>query len=134
MNETQYDKLYKWQALITDSEATDDTCFLEFEKKMAEHGIRTRVLPSVNGSGYTLWIPQKDYEIANGFFTGAVKASIDVHKELYHVFEMDLSFKNKALYEHKYKYNFGKNRFRTYIFTGLFVLFLLLLAKFVNFN
>lgn len=133
MNEAQYDKLYKWQALITDSEATHDTCFIEFEKNMAEHGIRTRVLPNAQGSGYTLWVPQKDYEVANGFFTGAVRAVIDGHKELYHVFDRDLSFKNKTLYEHKYKYMFGKNRFRTYIFTLLLLFIMFLLAKFVNF-
>lgn len=133
MDEERYEKLYKWQALTTDNDAMEDTCFLEFEKNMAEHGIRTRVLPNTHGSGYTLFVPLKDYEIAHGFFIGAVKAVIDTHKELYHVFDKDLSFKNKALYEQKYKYMFGKNQFRTYIFTGLLVFVLLLLAKFVKF-
>ncbi len=133
MSEKKYEELYKWQELTTDSEASDETCFIEFEKNMAEHGIRTRILPNEKGSGYTFWVPQKDYEIARGLFTGEVKAVIDSPKELYHVFDTDLTFKNKTLYESKYKNLFGKNRYRTYIITGVILVIMFLLAKFVKF-
>jgi hypothetical protein len=133
MNDAKYEKLYKWQKLTTDSEATDETCFIEFEKNMAEHGIRTRILPNEEGEGYTFWVPQKDFEIAHGLFTGDVKAVIDSQKELYHVFDTDLTFKNKVLYENKYKNLYGKNKYRTYIFTGVILVIMFLLARFVKF-
>lgn len=133
MSEENYEKLYKWKKLTTDGDATDDTCFIETEKNLAEHGIRTRVLPNERGTGYTLWVPLKDHEIADGLFTGEVKAVIDSPKELYHIFDTDLTFKNKVLYENKYKNLFGKNRFRTYIFTGILLVIMFLLAKFVKF-
>ena len=133
MSNEMYEKLYKWQELTTDTEATDETNFIDFEKNMAEHGIRTRILPNEQGTGFTFWVPQKDYELAKGLFTGEVKAVIDSPKELYHVFETDLTFKNKGLYENKYKNMFGKNRYRTYIFTGVLLVIMFLLAKFVKF-
>ena len=133
MSNGKYEKLYKWQELTTDSDATDETSFIEFEKNMAEHGIRTRILPNVRGTGYTFWVPQKDFEIAKGLFTGEAKAVIDSPKELYHVFDTDLTFKNKVLYESKYKNMFGKNRYWTYIFTGIILVIMFLLAKFVKF-
>ena len=133
MSNEAYEKLYKWQAITTDTEATDESGFIEFEKNMAEHGIRTRILPNERGTGYTFWVPQKDFEVANALFTGEVKAVIDSPKELYHVFDTDLTFKNKVLYESKYKNMFGKNRYRTYIFTGVILVIMFLLAKFVKF-
>ena len=56
MSNEMYEKLYKWQELTTDTEATDETNFIDFEKNMAEHGIRTRILPNEQGTGFTFWV------------------------------------------------------------------------------
>lgn len=128
-----YDHLFKWKLLTTDTQAIDDTCFLDFEKNMAEHGIRTRVLTNDNGSGYSLWVPLKDYEVAHALFTGEVRAVIDSHKELYHVFEDDLTFKNKGLYENKYSSFIKKNRYGSILLLGAILFIMLMMFRFVKF-
>lgn len=129
----EYDYLYKWELIATDYQAIDDTCFLDFEKNMAEHGIRTRVLKNDKGSGYSLWVPLKDYPVAHALFTGEVKAVIDSHKELYHVFEDDLTFKNKVLYHNKYGGVVKKVRFGNILLLGVILFIMLMLFRFVKF-
>ena len=128
-----YDYLYKWEAITTNHQATEDTCFLEFEKNMAEHGIRTRVLKNEDGPGYTLWVPLKDFKVANGLYTGEVRAVIDSHKELYHVFEDDLTFKNKVLYQNKFNGFVKKSRFGNIILLGAILFIMLMMFRFVKF-
>lgn len=128
-----YDHLFKWELLATDSQAIDDTCFLDFEKNMAEHGIRTRVLINDKGSGYTLWVPLKDYPVAHALFTGEVRAVIDSHKELYHVFEDDLTFKNKVLYQNKYSSFIKKNKYGSILLLGVILFVMLMMFRFVKF-
>ena len=128
-----YDHLFKWELLATDSQAIDDTCFLDFEKNMAEHGIRTRVLINDKGSGYTLWVPLKDYPVAHALFTGEVRAVIDSHKELYHVFEDDLTFKNKVLYQNKYSSFIKKNKYGSILLLGAILFVMLMMFRFVKF-
>jgi len=123
--------LYKWQELDVRKDATSETYFLEFEKDMAENGIRTRVEP-ISGGGYRLLVPLKDYEVANAYYTGEVKAIISTHESLYHVFEDDLSFRNKKLYDNPYKGMFKFNRFRSYLYIAFVLVVMLIILKFVK--
>jgi len=133
MQEDRYEHLYKWKLVSTDSNATDEYCYLDFEKKMAEHGIRTRVLNNESGSGYSLWVPLKDYQVAHDLFTGEVRAVIDSRKELYHVFEGDLTFKNKELYSNKFGELSKRFRFGNIVMLGAIVFVLLMIFRFVKF-
>ena len=126
-----YEYLYEWQKLIHDEKAVDASCFIEFEKNMTEHGIRTRVIPSETMGGFELWIPKKDYEVAHALFTREVRAVIDVPREIYHVFEGDLTFRNKVLYENRYKVK-RRGRYRSVLIVGLILLVMLLIFRFVN--
>ena len=124
--------LYEWQLLAEDKMAVDDHCFIEFEKKLTTSGIRTRVLPRVQGDGFDLWVPMKDYEVAFALYKGEAKAIIDAPKELYHVFSDDLSFKNKVLYEDKYKINLPLGRYRWLFILSLILIIMLMIFRFVN--
>ena len=127
-----YEMLYEWQKLASDEVATDSSCFIDFEKKMTEHGIRTRVNRNETVGGYELWVPKKDYGVAHALFTGEVRAVIDVPHEIYHVFEGDLSFKNKVLYEDQYKTKNRYGRYRFILIVGLILLIMLVIFRFVK--
>jgi hypothetical protein len=127
-----YEYLYEWQMLAHDEMATDSSCFIEVEKNMTEHGIRTRVILNESIGGYELWVPQKDHEVAHALYTREVRAVIDVPREIYHVFEGDLSFKNKALYEDPYKVKRPYGRYRSILIIGLILLIMLFVFRFVK--
>lgn len=129
-----YEYLYEWKMLDHDAGASEITCFLDFEKKMAEHSIRTRVIPNVALGGFELWIPEKDFEVARALYVGEVRAIIDAPKELYHVFEGDLTFKNKVLYEDKFKVKSRYGRYRSILIIGLIILIMLVIFRFVKVN
>lgn len=129
-----YDYLYKWKMLDHNVAAAEITCFLDFEKKMAEHGIRTRVQPNTDVGGFELWVPEKDYEVAYALYAGDVRAIIDAPKELYHVFEGDLTFKNKVLYEDKFKVRTRYGRFKSILIIGLIILLMLVIFRFIKFT
>lgn len=129
-----YEYLYMWKMLDYNSGASEITCFLDFEKKMAEHGIRTRVVPNEASGGFELWIPEKDFEVARALYIGEIRAIIDAPKELYHVFEGDLTFKNKALYEDTFKIKSRYGRYRSILIIGLIILIMLVVFRFVKVN
>ncbi|OJV62346.1 MAG: hypothetical protein BGO41_05995 [Clostridiales bacterium 38-18] len=123
--------LYKWQELDIRKDAASESFFLDFEKDMAENGIRTRIEPISDG-GYRLLVPLKDFEVAKAYYTGEVKTVISTHESLYHVFDNDLSFKNKKLYDNPYK-GIGKfNRFRSYFYIAFVLVVMLIILKFVK--
>lgn len=129
-----YSHLYMWKMLDHNVSANEITCFLDFEKKMAEHGIRTRVLENTDVGGFELWIPEKDFEVAHALYVGDVRAIIDVPKELYHVFEGDLTFKNKVLYEDKFSVKSRYGRYKSILIIGLIIIIMLVIFRFVKFT
>jgi len=128
----KYSYLYRWEILDINTDALEDDCFLETEKSMMEHGIRTRVEKNLETKGFKISVPEKDYEVAKALYFREARAIIDVPKELYHVFEDDLSFKNKKLYINKYANLMPKRRYRPVIFMGIAVVVLLFMLKFVR--
>ena len=126
--------LYEWQLVAEDKTTEDDHCFIEFEKKLATSGIRTRVLPLDDGVGFGLWVPLKDFKVVSALYNGEVKAIIDAPKELYHVFDDDLTFKNRALYEDKYKIKLPLGRYRWLFILSLILIIMLMIFRFVNFS
>ncbi|MDH8678522.1 hypothetical protein QE109_10215 [Fusibacter bizertensis] len=127
-----FELLYKWKIVDCDKTATVDTIFIEFEKRMAEHGIRTKVEKCSDGFGFELSVPLKDYDVAYGIYSGEVHSIIDKPGEIYHVFEDDLTFKNSALYDDPYKGIFKYNRLRNYLFIALVLVIMLFIFKFVK--
>lgn len=126
-------KLYEWRLVDKKLNASDDRCFLEFEKKLAEIGIRTRVKPLEEDKGYALWVPLKDFEVVRALYTGEVKEIIDFPTELYHEFDKDLSFKNKILYEDRFGKQIKKVRYRSYLYLAAILVVMLLIFRFVKF-
>lgn len=126
-------KLYEWRLVDKKLNASDDRCFLEFEKKLAEIGIRTRVKPLEEDKGYALWVPLKDFEVVRALYTGEVKEIINFPTELYHEFDKDLSFKNKILYEDRFGKQIKKVRYRSYLYLAAILVVMLLIFRFVKF-
>lgn len=133
MTHAHLTKLYEWKMIDKKVNAADDRCFLDFEKRLAEIGIRTRVKPSQEGRGYELWVPLKDYEVVHALYTGEVKEIIDFPTELYHEFDKDLSFKNKILYEDRFGKGIKKVRYRSYLYLAAILIVMLLIFRFVKF-
>lgn len=129
--EKQYERFYKWSMLIEDLDAESDTCFFEFEKTFLTVGIRTRVKKNET-SGYSLWVPAKDYEYAHAFYTGEVKEIITNHHEIYHVFDKDMTFNNKALYVNKFAGLVKNHKWKYYVTIGILLLMMFLIVKFVK--
>ncbi len=128
----RYERLYKWKFLASDKSTNDEFVFIEFEKRMAEHGIRTKVEKCSDGIGFDLSVPLKDYEVAHDLYFGEVHGIIDKPGELYHVFEDDLTFKNTTLYEDPYKGNFKHNKWRNYLYIAFVLVVMLFMFKFVK--
>lgn len=128
----RYERLYMWKVVASDKSAEVDTVFIEFEKTMAEHGIRTRVEKCDDGIGYDLSVPLKDYDVAYGIYSGEVHGIIDKPGEVYHVFEDDLTFKNVSLYNKPYQGIFKYNRLKNFLFIGLVLIIMLIIFKFVK--
>lgn len=127
--------LYQWKILAEDKQAKDDACFFETEKVLYEIGIRTRVEKRVDedgkgdGEGYLLLVPLKDFEVAYALYSGEVKRVITEPKETYHVFEDDLSYKNKNLYRNRYENLVCKRNSRRYLYLGIAIAIMLFLLK-----
>lgn len=126
--------LFEWVIVHTNQEATDFSFYLEEEKRLMQHGIRTRVLPNDQGGGYCLWVPMKDYEVSNALITGDVKVIIDTPREIYHVFEDNLTFKNEKLYKNPYQNIFKFNKFRSYLIMAFGVVMVIIVFLFVKFS
>ena len=131
-----YDKnslelLYQWKVLAENEQTTDDGCFFEIEKALYEIGIRTRVEKRVDGygDGYLLLVPLKDFDVAYALYSGEVKRVITVPRETYHVFEEDLSYKNKNLYRDRYANLMCKRNSKRYLYLGIAIAIMLFLLK-----
>lgn len=126
--------LYEWVIVDTKLEATDLSCYLEEEKRLMQHGIRTRVLPNDQDKGFCLWVPMKDYEVASALISGRVKTVIDIPREIYHVFEDNLTFKNDNLYKNPYQNIFKFNKFRSYLIMAFGIVLVIIVFLFVKFS
>lgn len=128
MTQAQIKALYRWEVLDVNGEGQNENCFLESEVFLHKRGIRTRVQPTEEGPGYTLWVPLKDIEVARDLYSGAVRECYTLPVETYHIFEKDLSFKNERLYDDKYKDRMKATRIRNFALLAvvLVVLFVLL--------
>ena len=121
--------LYQWKILSEEEQATDEACFFETEKALFEIGIRSRVEKRMVGNGYSLSVPLKDFEVAHALYSGEVKRVITEPKETYHVFEDDLSYKNKNLYRNRYENLVCKRNSRRYLYFGIAIVVMLFFLK-----
>ena len=126
--------LYEWVIVHTKEEAINLGCYLEEEKRLMQHGIRTRVLANDHGDGFCLWVPMKDYEVADALLSGRVKVVIDIQREIYHVFEDNLTFKNDKLYKNPYQNTFKFNKFRSYLIMAFGIVMVIIVYLFVKFS
>lgn len=133
MGKSGLEHLYVWKMIDEKKGEYEESCYMDEELKLMHYGIRTKVVSIEDAGGYSLWVPLKDFEVAYDLLHGYVKEVIDIPKETYHVFEMDLSYRNKALYEDKYKVNQKYIRSRNYFLLGLILLAVFTLLKFVKF-
>lgn len=129
-----FEHLYEWVVVDTNDNATDISCYLELEKRLMQYGIRTRVLPNDQGRGYCLWVPMKDYEVSHALIIGSVKVIIDKPREIYHVFEDNLTFKNEKMYKNPYQNIFKFNKFRSYLIMGFGIVMVIIVFLFVKFS
>lgn len=126
------ERLYKWERVSLASKTSGEKGFIEEEMKLNQYGIRTRVilnevhLPE-------LWVPMKDIEVANALIHDEVTDIVDEPKDLYHVFDSTLKFKNKRLYENRFPINIKFTAIRRYSWFGILVLILLILFRFIRF-
>ncbi|GAU78799.1 hypothetical protein [Fusibacter sp. 3D3] len=126
------ERLYKWALIDTRVTYKDEGDYIDSELRLNRYGIRTRV--QINEAGaLELWVPLKDAEVARAVIAGEVKEIIDVQKELYHVFDEQLTYKNKNLYKVKYGIKARFLAARRYSWIGFMILILLLLFKFIKF-
>ncbi len=125
--------LYEWKMLDEKKGDYEESCYMDGELKLMHYGIRSKIVPLKNASGYAIWVPLKDFEVAWDVFHNNVKEVIDIPRETYHVFDKDLSYRNKSLYENKYKVSQKFVRSRNYFLLGLILLALFTLLKFVKF-
>ena len=123
---------YKWEVIESKTTFKNECDFIEFELQLDHYGIRTRVQVSEKGH-LELWVPMKDAEIARAVITNEVKEIICEPKESYREFDERLNFRNKRLYQNKYKINLNIMTARRYGWLGLMVLILLLLFRFFRF-
>ncbi len=126
--------LYEWVIVHTKEDAIELASYLEEEKRLMQHGIRTRVLPNEQGEGFCLWVPMKDYEVADALLSGRVKVVIDIQREIYHVFEDNLTFKNDKLYKNPYQNIFKFNKFRSYLIMAFGIVMVIIVYLFVKFS
>lgn len=133
MGKSGLEHLYEWKLLDEKKGDYKESCYMNEELKLMHYGIRTKVFSIQEAKGYSIWVPLKDFEVAWDLFHEHVKEVIDVPRETYHVFEMDLSYKNKSLYEDKYKVSQKYIRNRNYFLLGLILLVVFTVLKFVKF-
>lgn len=126
------ERLYKWEVIEIRTVFTDECDYIDSELRLNHYGIRTRVKINEAGS-LELWVPMKDAEISRAVITNEVNEIIDVQKEFYHVFDEQLSYKNKNLYKNKYGIRVHFLAARRYSWIGFMILILLLLFKFIRF-
>lgn len=126
------EKLYKWVMIRAVENYKDERYFIDQELRLNHYGIRTKVKIGENNS-LELWVPYKDAEIAEAVITKEVKEIIDEKPDFYHVFDEQLKFKNKKLYENKYAIKLHFLSAKRYSWIGILVLILLLLFKFIKF-
>lgn len=133
MGKSGLEHLYEWKLLDEKKGDYEESCYVDEELKLMHFGIRSRVVPLKDGKGYSIWVPLKDFEVAWDLFQDLTKEVIDLPRETYHVFDRDLSYRNKTLYEDKYKVNQKYIRSRNYFLLGLVLLAVFTLLKFVKF-
>lgn len=133
MDQTGLEYLYEWKLLDEKKGNYEESCYMEEELKLMHYGIRSKIIPLKDENGYAIWVPLKDFEVAWDVFHNNVKEVIDLPKETYHVFEKDLSYRNKSLYENKYKVSHKYMRSKYYFYLGIILLSLFALFRFVKF-
>ncbi len=126
------ERLYKWIVIRSTEVYEDEKYYIDYELRLNHYGIRTRVKVSEDGK-LELWVPLKDSEIAEAVISKEVKEIIDETPEFYHVFDEQLNYRNKKLYENKYAIKIHFLSAKRYSWIGILVLILLLLFKFVKF-
>ncbi|MBE0449917.1 MAG: hypothetical protein IBX70_03635 [Clostridia bacterium] len=133
MGDSRLEHLYKWKLLDEKKGDYEESCYMNEELKLMHFGIRSKIVPLEDSRGYSIWVPLKDFDVAWDLFHDLTKEVIDSPIETYHVFDLDLSYKNKALYKDKYKVNQKYIRGRNYFLLGLVLLAVFTLLKFVKF-
>lgn len=130
------ERLYAWRTIKSDniegvSEDLLHNAFFDEEIILSKHGIRSRVKVTADNS-IALLVPQKDEEIARAILAGEIREVIDNPVSTYHVFDDDLSYKNKKLYKNRYAVKTRFMAVRSFTWIGILLVILLLLLRFVK--
>lgn len=126
------ERLYEWKCLREKVDESEMSVFVDTEVILNKSNIRTRVERSQFG-GVKLMVPLKDFQLADDLISGSVTEIIDSPKEYYHVFDENLKYKNKGLYNTKSPLGLKYTMLRRYTWVGILVLLLLVLFRFIRF-
>jgi len=132
MDKNSLEMLYKWIVIKKDESSDSNKIFIEEEKLLDRYNIKTRV-SKIESGGYELLVPLKWEEISRGLINGSIKSIYDKASDHYHVFDEDLTYKNKGLYEKPYTISKNNMKTRRYMYLGFVILALLMFLKFVEF-
>lgn len=122
------DFLYKWECVLEDPSAKQESVFFEWEKKLNHYNIKTRIEAIEEGGGYRLLVPLRDHEVARDLVEHKVRTIITSHTD-YHVFHDDLSYRNKKLYEKRHEIPY-----RSVVIRNMILMLILLLIIFLIFT